>query len=59
MGWNVYIPSFNIVQTAGMIGITAYYKYPAGDFAALGCNTECKSRMVNEKHLTMNKVNFG
>ncbi len=36
MGWNVYIPSFQYcTDNAGMIAITAYYKYLAGDFAGL------------------------
>lgn len=36
MGWNVYIPSFQFcTDNAGMIAITAYYKYLAGDFSGL------------------------
>ena len=36
MGWNVYIPPFQFcTDNAGMIAITAYYKYLAGDFAEL------------------------
>jgi N6-L-threonylcarbamoyladenine synthase len=33
-GWNVYIPRFEYcTDNAGMIGITAYYKYLKGEFA--------------------------
>ncbi len=36
MGWNTYIPAFEYcTDNAGMIAITAYYKYLAGDFAEL------------------------
>ena len=36
MGWNTYIPPFEFcTDNAGMIAITGYYKYLAGDFAQL------------------------
>ncbi|RYF88550.1 MAG: tRNA (adenosine(37)-N6)-threonylcarbamoyltransferase complex transferase subunit TsaD, partial [Chitinophagaceae bacterium] len=36
MGWNVFIPPFQYcTDNAGMIAITGYYKYLAGDFAPL------------------------
>jgi len=36
MGWKTYIPPFQFcTDNAGMIAITGYYKYLAGDFAAL------------------------
>ena len=36
MGWKTYIPPFEFcTDNAGMIAITGYYKYLAGDFAAL------------------------
>lgn len=36
MGWNTYIPAFEYcTDNAGMIAITAYYKYLAADFAEL------------------------
>jgi N6-L-threonylcarbamoyladenine synthase len=36
MGWNTYIPPFQFcTDNAGMIAITGYYKYLAGDFASL------------------------
>ncbi len=36
MNWNTYIPAFEYcTDNAGMIAITAYYKYRAGDFATL------------------------
>ncbi|MBL7828914.1 MAG: tRNA (adenosine(37)-N6)-threonylcarbamoyltransferase complex transferase subunit TsaD, partial [Saprospiraceae bacterium] len=32
-GWNTYIPAFQFcTDNAGMIGVTAYYKYLAGQF---------------------------
>jgi len=32
-GWNTYVPRFEFcTDNAGMIGITAYYKYQAGEF---------------------------
>lgn len=35
-GWNYYIPKFEYcTDNAGMIAMTAYYKYLAGDFAGL------------------------
>lgn len=35
-GWNTFIPAFEYcTDNAGMIAITAYYKYLAGDFAPL------------------------
>ncbi|MBS1656410.1 MAG: tRNA (adenosine(37)-N6)-threonylcarbamoyltransferase complex transferase subunit TsaD, partial [Bacteroidetes bacterium] len=41
--WNTYIPSFEYcTDNAGMIAITAYYKYLAGDFASL--TTEASAR---------------
>lgn len=36
MGWQTFIPAFEYcTDNAGMIAITAYYKYLAGDFASL------------------------
>ncbi|MES2775948.1 MAG: tRNA (adenosine(37)-N6)-threonylcarbamoyltransferase complex transferase subunit TsaD [Bacteroidota bacterium] len=36
MGWNTYIPAFQYcTDNAGMIAITGYYKYLAGDFSEL------------------------
>ncbi len=36
MGWQTFIPAFEYcTDNAGMIAITAYYKYLAGDFAEL------------------------
>jgi N6-L-threonylcarbamoyladenine synthase len=36
MGWNTFIPPFDYcTDNAGMIAITGYYKYLAGDFANL------------------------
>ncbi len=36
MGWNTYIPAFEYcTDNAGMIAITGYHKYIAGDFASL------------------------
>lgn len=36
MGWNTFIPAFEYcTDNAGMIAITAHYKYLAGDFAEL------------------------
>ncbi len=36
MGWNTYTPAFQYcTDNAGMIAITGYYKYLAGDFAEL------------------------
>lgn len=36
LGWNTYIPAFEYcTDNAGMIAITGYYKYLAGDFASL------------------------
>jgi len=36
LGWNTFIPAFQYcTDNAGMIAITGYYKYLAGDFAAL------------------------
>lgn len=36
MGWHTYIPPFEFcTDNAGMIAITGYYKYLAGDFAQL------------------------
>lgn len=36
MGWQTYIPAFEYcTDNAGMIAITAYYKYLSGDFASL------------------------
>ncbi|HEY6083247.1 MAG TPA: tRNA (adenosine(37)-N6)-threonylcarbamoyltransferase complex transferase subunit TsaD, partial [Chitinophagaceae bacterium] len=35
-GWNYYIPKFEYcTDNAGMIAMTAYYKYLTGDFAGL------------------------
>lgn len=43
-GWNIYIPAFQYcTDNAGMIGITAYYKYLANDFAPLDLPTEARS----------------
>jgi N6-L-threonylcarbamoyladenine synthase len=43
-GWNTYIPAFEYcTDNAAMIAITGYFKYLAGDFAALA--TSASARM--------------
>lgn len=45
-GWNCYIPDFQYcTDNAGMIAITAYYKYLAGDFSDLGVSPRARSIM--------------
>lgn len=44
MHWNTYIPDFQYcTDNAGMIAITGYYKYLAGDFCDLGVKVEARS----------------
>ena len=43
-GWNTYIPAFEYcTDNAGMIAITAYYKYLAGEFDALNTDSSAKA----------------
>lgn len=43
-GWNTYIPSFEYcTDNAGMIAITAYYKYMSGEFSALDASPAARS----------------
>ncbi len=43
-GWNVFIPSFEYcTDNAGMIAITAYYKYQAGLFAQLDSHPSARA----------------
>ena len=43
-GWNTFIPSFEYcTDNAGMIAITAYYKYLAGEFASLDISPAARS----------------
>lgn len=43
-GWKTYIPDFQYcTDNAGMIAITAYYKYLAGDFDALNVATTARA----------------
>ena len=43
-GWNVYIPAFAYcTDNAGMIAITAYYKWLAGDFSPLSVTPSARS----------------
>lgn len=45
-GWNHYIPEFQYcTDNAGMISITAYYKYLAGEFADLTVSPSARSSM--------------
>lgn len=42
--WNVYIPSFRYcTDNAGMIAITAYYKFLEGDFASMEASSSAKA----------------
>jgi len=42
--WNTFIPAFQYcTDNAGMIAITAYYKYLAGDFAPLSVSASARS----------------
>lgn len=42
--WNTFIPAFQYcTDNAGMIAITGYYKYLAGDFAAISINAEARA----------------
>ena len=42
-GWNVYIPDFQYcTDNAGMIAMTAYYKYLAGEFSTLDVTPEAR-----------------
>ena len=44
--WNTYIPSFQYcTDNAGMIAITAYYKYRASDFTSLNSTVSARSEM--------------
>ena len=46
-GWNTYIPAFEYcTDNAGMIAITAYYKYLAGDFTDLSVVPSARAAMV-------------
>ena len=43
-GWNTFIPPFEYcTDNAGMIAITAYYKYLAGDFAELSISPSARA----------------
>ncbi len=43
-GWKTYIPDFQYcTDNAGMIAITAYYKYLAGDFDTLSVETTARA----------------
>lgn len=43
-GWNVYIPSFQYcTDNAGMIAMTAYYKYLAGEFSDMGVTPSARA----------------
>jgi N6-L-threonylcarbamoyladenine synthase len=43
-GWNTYIPAFQYcTDNAGMIAITAYYKYLAGEFAPLSTSSTARA----------------
>lgn len=45
-GWNYYIPEFQYcTDNAGMISITAYYKYLAGEFTDLTVSPSARSSM--------------
>lgn len=49
LGWNTYIPSFEYcTDNAGMIAITGYYKYLAGDFCGLDVVPEARAVMNYE-----------
>lgn len=49
LGWNTYIPSFEYcTDNAGMIAITGYYKYLAGDFCGLDVVPEARAVMSYE-----------
>jgi N6-L-threonylcarbamoyladenine synthase len=44
MGWNTYIPKFEYcTDNAGMIAMTAWYKYQAGLFAGLGVSPSARA----------------
>jgi len=44
MGWNTFIPAFQYcTDNAGMIAITAYYKFLAGDFADLSVSSTARA----------------
>lgn len=48
-GWNYYIPEFQYcTDNAGMISITAYYKYLAGEFADLTVSPSARSSMERD-----------
>jgi N6-L-threonylcarbamoyladenine synthase len=43
-GWNTFIPAFEYcTDNAGMIAITGYYKYLAGDVADLGVTASARA----------------
>ena len=44
LGWNIFIPPFEYcTDNAGMIAITAYYKYLAGEFAELSASPSARA----------------
>lgn len=48
-GWNYYIPEFQYcTDNAGMISMTAYYKYLAGEFADLTVSPTARSSMERD-----------
>jgi N6-L-threonylcarbamoyladenine synthase len=43
-GWNTYIPAFEYcTDNAGMIAITAYYQYLAGQFSSLDASPSARA----------------
>ena len=43
-GWNTFIPAFQYcTDNAGMIAITGYYKYMAGDFTNLSVQSTARA----------------
>jgi N6-L-threonylcarbamoyladenine synthase len=49
LGWNTYLPDFEYcTDNAGMIAITGYYKYLAGDFCGLDVVPEARAVMNYE-----------
>jgi N6-L-threonylcarbamoyladenine synthase len=48
LGWNTYLPDFEYcTDNAGMIAITGYYKYLAGDFCGLDVVPEARGNDMN------------
>ncbi|MBS1577478.1 MAG: tRNA (adenosine(37)-N6)-threonylcarbamoyltransferase complex transferase subunit TsaD, partial [Bacteroidetes bacterium] len=42
--WNTFIPAFQYcTDNAGMIAITGYYKYLAGEFASLSVSASARA----------------